>query len=213
MSTDITIVDYGMGNLRSVHQAFLKVGGRPKITRDPEEVASSQMLVLPGVGAYPRAMENLRSSGLGEAVVSCALSGVPILGICLGMQLLFDESNEFGQTVGLGLIPGLVGPITSNHPSSINLMRNTHIGWRRMTLEPWAQNHPIIRDVSLDESFYFLHSYAAVPARADDVLGWVDYFGFRTVSMASQANVTGVQFHPEKSGPAGLRLLANFLSS
>jgi len=207
----VTVVDYGLGNLKSVSQALKALGAEPQVTSDPDIVALAERVILPGVGAFRVAMEALISQGLSDAVLATAKKGTPILGICLGMQLLFDSSNEFGYTDGLGLIPGKVSPIVSSSERS-PAVRSTHIGWRTLDM---TQSGSSIRDFAglrPDTSYYFVHSYGASPLRESDLYASVLYGGQNVCAVAGNENVQGVQFHPEKSAKAGLRVLESFLA-
>ncbi len=199
MSVRIGIVDYGMGNRRSVQKALEHVGTSAVITSDREELRATEGLVLPGVGAFPKAMNNLTSLGLDGLIRE---QSKPLLGICLGMQLLFESSEELGHTAGLGLIPGSVRPLRSDG------LRVPHIGWNEVRPErpsPLTANLP-----AAGCPFYHVHSFAAWPADPANVIGTCEY-GERFASIVSKGSVFGVQFHPEKSSADGLALLANFV--
>jgi glutamine amidotransferase len=196
----IAIVDYGMGNRRSVEKAFAHVGARPVLTRDHDEIRGADGVVVPGVGAFPRAMEQLRALGLDAVVVERAESGVPLLGICLGMQLLFERSVEGEPCEGLGLLRGDVRPLAAGD------LRVPHIGWNVVRFERASR---LNAGLPSETAFYHVHSLVPHPADSDDVLGTAEY-GERFVSAVARDNVFGVQFHPEKSSSAGLRLLASF---
>jgi glutamine amidotransferase len=196
----IAIVDYGMGNRRSVEKAFAHVGARPVVTRDHDEIRDADGVVVPGVGAFPRAMRSLRELGLDEVVVERAESGVPLLGICLGMQLLFERSVEVEPADGLGLLRGDVRPLAAGD------LRVPHIGWNVVRFERACR---LTAALPQEVAFYHVHSLVPHPADAEDVLGTAEY-GERFVSAVARENVFGVQFHPEKSSAAGLRLLASF---
>jgi glutamine amidotransferase len=199
MSTRIAILDYGMGNLRSVEKALEHVGAAAAITNDAGEVRAADGVILPGVGAFPRAIERIRQLGLDELIAERRDAGVPILGICLGLQLLFDSTTELGGAAGLGL---LAGEVTEIEAAGLKV---PHIGWERMR---WERESRLAEGIPSDTPFYFVHSFAARP-RAEDLLGSIVY-GERLCAAAERDNVFGVQFHPEKSSAAGLRLLANF---
>jgi len=196
----IAIVDYGMGNRRSVEKAFAHVGARPVLTRDHDEIRAADGVVVPGVGAFPRAMEHLRVLGLDTVIVERAEAGVPLLGICLGMQLLFERSVEGEPCDGLGLLRGDVRPLAADG------LRVPHIGWNAVRFERASR---LNAGLPAEAAFYHVHSLAPHPADPDDVLGTAEY-GERFVSAVARENVFGVQFHPEKSSAAGLRLLASF---
>ena len=199
MST-VAIVDYGMGNRRSVEKAFAHVGATPLLTRDHDAIREADGVVVPGVGAFPRAMEHLRALGLDTVIVERAESGVPLLGICLGMQLLFERSVEVERCDGLGLLRGDVRPLAADG------LRVPHIGWNAVRFERASRLNAGLPE---ETAFYHVHSLVPHPADPDDVLGTAEY-GERFVSAVARDNVFGVQFHPEKSSNAGLRLLASF---
>jgi glutamine amidotransferase len=197
--TAILILDYGMGNLRSVEKALEHVGARASIGSDPDEVRAAEGLILPGVGAFPRAMERIRATGLDLLIAERAAAGTPILGICLGLQLLFERSDELGGAEGLGLLPGAVTALDA--PG----LKVPNIGWAPVR---WERDSPLVSGIPSETPFYLVHSFVA-RAAAEDALGTAEY-GERFVCAAERDNVFGVQFHPEKSSAAGLRLLANF---
>jgi imidazole glycerol-phosphate synthase subunit HisH len=197
----IAVVDYGMGNRRSVQKALSHVGARAEISRDHDHLNSADGLVVPGVGAFPKAMQSLDELGLSELIRDRAQQ-TPILGICLGMQLLFESSQELGQTNGLGLIAGEVSWLASGG------LRVPHIGWNEVRFE-----QPSALTEGLPVSgcpFYHVHSLAARPKRGEDVVGTTEY-GERFPTIVAHGAVFGVQFHPEKSSVHGLRMLANFV--
>jgi imidazole glycerol-phosphate synthase subunit HisH len=198
----IAIVDYGMGNRRSVEKAFERVGGNPRLTADHEVLARADGLVVPGVGAFPEAMRRLRAAGLDELVRERAVAGVPVIGLCLGMQLLFERSVEHGGATGLGLLPGEVVRLDSRG------LKLPHIGWNVVT---WRRPSPLIADLGPTTAFYHVHSFVPVPASDDMVLGTGEY-GSPFVSFVERDGVFGAQCHPEKSSTAGLALLRNFVA-
>jgi glutamine amidotransferase len=196
------IIDYGMGNLRSVEKAVEAVGGRPQISGSPDLISKAERLILPGVGAFGDAMENLRRNGLDEAVREAANVGKPLLGLCLGLQLLFTESEEFGRHKGLNLIPGKVRKF--NDPG----LRVPHVGWNQVEhIHP----NPLLKDIPEGSYFYFVHSFFVEPDRPEDVLSRTEY-GHFFCSIAGRNKVWGAQFHPEKSQDTGKQLLRNFLA-
>jgi glutamine amidotransferase len=197
----IAVLDYGMGNRRSVQKALEHVGARAAITRDHGEIAAADGIVVPGVGAFPQAMRNLDALGLSELIRERAGAGVPTLGICLGMQLLFERSEELQSTAGLGLIEGEVRRLRASG------LRVPHIGWNEVRFERAS-----VLTAGLPERgcpFYHVHSLAAHPAVADDVVGSTEY-GERFATIVARGNVFGAQFHPEKSSGHGLAMLQNF---
>jgi len=197
--TRIAILNYGMGNLRSVEKALEHVGVTATITSDPAAARDADGLVLPGVGAFPRAMERVRELGLDELIAERRLAGVPILGICLGLQLLFDSTTELGGAEGLGMLGGPVGELDAEG------LKVPHIGWSPVR---WERESRLAEGIESETPFYFVHSFAPRPAAAD-LLGTAVY-GARFACAAEREGVFGVQFHPEKSSAAGLRLLSNF---
>jgi len=198
---EIAIVDYGMGNRRSVEKALEHVGVRASISSDPDSLRAAAGLILPGVGAFPRAMRNLRELGLDELLRERVAAATPVLGICLGMQLAFDSSTELGGAAGLSIVPGEVRALRSGS------LKLPHIGWNEVRFSKPAS--PLLADLPQRCAFYHVHSYAPVPASEDDVLGTAEY-GEQFVTVVEHGSFSGVQFHPEKSSAAGLRLLANF---
>jgi len=199
MSVRICILDYGMGNLRSVEKALEHVGAKATITNDAATVRAADGLILPGVGAFPRAMEGIRRLGLDELVEEHRAAGTPILGICLGLQLLFESSTELGGAEGLGLLAGEVDELDA--PG----LKIPHIGWSPVR---WERESRLTEGIDSETPFYLVHSFAPQPLPAD-LLGTAAY-GARFACAAERDNVFGVQFHPEKSSAAGLRLLSNF---
>jgi glutamine amidotransferase len=194
----IAIADYGMGNRRSVEKALEHVGARPLITADHDAIRAADGVILPGVGAFPEAMRNVARGGLDELLRERAAAGVPVLGICLGLQLFFERSSEHEGAAGLGLLGGDVTPL--------NAPKLPHIGWNRVGFE-----RPSALTEGLGEAaaFYHVHSLACRPSEPADVVGRGEY-GEPFVSIVERGNVFGVQFHPEKSSRDGLALLANF---
>jgi len=196
----IAVLDYGMGNRRSVEKALERVGAAAVITADPATIAAAQGLAVPGVGAFPKAMRNLRAAGLDQVIADRVAAGTPVLGICLGMQLLFATSTENEGDSGLGLLEGTVDRLPAPE------LKIPHIGW---TPVAWARRTSLNEGLPDECPFYIVHSYAAEPADPDDVIGTAEY-GTRFVAAVQQGNLFGVQFHPEKSSQNGLQLLQNF---
>ena len=195
----IAILDYGMGNLRSVEKALEHVGVTAKITNDADEVRAADGVILPGVGAFPAAMTRIRELGLDELIAERRDAGVPILGICLGLQLLFESSTELGGATGLGLLDGPVGELEAEG------LKIPHIGWSPVR---WERESRLADGIPSETPFYFVHSFAPRPS-GEELLGSAEY-GARFACAAERDNIFGVQFHPEKSSTAGLRLLSNF---
>jgi imidazole glycerol-phosphate synthase subunit HisH len=199
VSARIAILDYGMGNLRSVEKALEHVGATATISAEAATVRDADGVILPGVGAFPRAMERIHERGLDELIAERRDAGVPILGICLGLQLLFDSSAEQGGAAGLGLLDGPVAAIEADG------LKVPHIGWSPVR---WERQSRLAEGIESETPFYFVHSFAPRP-ESSELLGSAAY-GSRFACAAELDNVFGVQFHPEKSSAAGLRLLANF---
>ncbi len=197
----IAIVDYGMGNLRSVQKAFEKTGVQPVITSDPQQLADSSKVILPGVGAFQDAMHELRQRNLIDVIVDSIHAGKPFLGICLGLQLLFDFSDEGGRHPGLGIFPG--GVVRFNVPTPLKI---PHMGWNQVSFRSQA---PILQGIPDESYFYFVHSYYAAPSDRSVVAGESTYDQPFT-AMVWRENVFATQFHPEKSQSDGLTLLRNF---
>jgi glutamine amidotransferase len=199
--TTVAILDYGMGNVRSVSKAFEHIGASAVLTSDPEAAAGADGLVLPGVGAFPKAMEQVRERGLDRLISERIAAGVPVLGICLGYQLLYDSSTELGGADGLGLLSGTVTGLDA--PG----LKVPHIGWEPVS---WAADSELTEGIGDGTPFYFVHSFTPRPSAEDEVLGTAAH-GERFACAAARPPVYGVQFHPEKSSGAGLRLLSNFV--
>lgn len=207
----VHIVDYGVGNLHSIVRALEASGGDPILTDSPDELSRADRLVLPGVGAFAPCARQLRDAGMVEPVKDFARSGKPFLGICVGMQLLFDESREFGSHPGLGLIPGVVDAISPADEAGVRKVPN--IGWRPL-LKPEGQHWDGTLMDGLEagvSSTYFVHSYNCHPADSADRLADAYYAGYRICAAVRRENISGFQCHPERSGPVGLRIMANFL--
>jgi len=197
----IAVLDYGMGNLRSVEKALERVGAEVSVARDPDRIRSADGLVLPGVGAFPKAMAAVRQLGFDTLLREHVEAGKPALGICLGMQLLFESSSEHGGAEGLGLLAGEVVALDARW------VKVPHIGWNEVV---WTNGTPLADGLANPAAFYHVHSFAPRPADRGDVLGWSDH-GSTFASVVGRGKVFGVQFHPEKSGRDGLALLRNFV--
>jgi glutamine amidotransferase len=207
----IAIVDYGMGNLRSVQKALERVGARAEIVDAPAKVGQAEALVLPGVGAFGQAMERLITTGFDTLCREWAAADKPFLGICLGMQLLFTESEEFGPVTGLGIVPGRVikfaGPAYEAHDGQPGL-KVPHMGWNRVTV---AAPHPVVEGLPADAMTYFVHSYYPVPDDPSWTVLTSDH-GRTFTAAVGRGRLFASQFHPEKSGDVGLKMLANFVA-
>ena len=210
----ITLLDYGMCNMLNVARALEHAGADVQVTEDPKDAVAAERLVVPGVGAFSECMRAVNDLGHGDAIREFVRSGRPMLGICVGMQILFDASEEFGETPGLGILPGRVRMVP-NTTTDGTPQRVPHIGWNHLIiseagrswektlLEPFASVGPAV---------YFVHSFAAQLSNADDRLADCDYGGHRISAMVKRDNVTATQFHPERSGTVGLGMLKEFLS-
>ena len=198
--SSVAIIDYGIGNLRSVEKAFSVVGVDAVIIGDRERLLAAERLVLPGVGAFGTCMSEFERHGFKELVIGRVEQGTPLLGICVGMQMLFEESAEFGKTKGLGLLKGQVNRFDDDS------LIVPHVGWNQVEK---TSTSPLLNDVSENSFFYFVHSYYCEPADKDVIVGETEY-GVTFASVVAKKNIHGVQFHPEKSQNAGLQLLKNF---
>ncbi|MFN8598414.1 MAG: imidazole glycerol phosphate synthase subunit HisH [Anaerolineae bacterium] len=215
----IALIDYGISNLRSVQKAFAHLGVEVTLIDTPDQLAQADRLILPGVGAFRAGMAGLHARGLIEPIKQAVIAGKPLIGICLGMQLLFESSDELGDTEGLGLLPGHVTKIKlqdAPHSSLVIRQREAslrdslkipHMGWNQLDL---VRAHPLVNGVESGSYAYFVHSYAVYPEQRDIVIATTDYGG-PFASIVGRGNICGLQFHPEKSQAVGLRLLQNFL--
>lgn len=213
MTSRVVIVDYGIGNLFSVARAVEAVGGEPVISSNPNDIISADRLILPGVGAFERGLKGLDNLSLTQSVKSFAASGRPFLGICLGMQMMLETGTEFGLHEGLGLVPGSVEAIppqgADGKPHKI-----PHIGWNGIHAgahsESWENG--ILKGIEPSTTFYLVHSYVAKPSNPTNILATCDYNGLSLTAVVQSEMMFGCQFHPEKSGSAGLRVLENFMA-
>ena len=201
----IAVVDYGVGNLFSLKSSLTMIGAESIVTSDPAALKNADRILLPGVGAFGDAADKLRASGLFDVVREESLNGKPMLGICLGMQLLFDKSYEYGEHDGLGLIPGSVKPMKALLPDTLKV---PHIGWNRLDFPADKPKSPLFKYLSEGEYVYFVHSFAAMDC-APAVIATSEY-GFDVTAAVQRGNVFGTQFHPEKSGNTGLNILRAF---
>jgi glutamine amidotransferase len=200
---DIILIDAGTGNLRSVQKALESVGANVERTSDPQKVLTGKRVVLPGVGAFGDFMSGLRTLGLEDVVLEVALNGIPLLGICVGMQALFDVGEEMGQHAGLGLLQGRV--VRFEESLSVKI---PHTGWNQLEV----QNASLFDGVPSGSYVYFNHSYYCLPKQSSGVIAFTDY-GLRYACAVRQENIFGVQFHPEKSQAVGLQILKNFVEA
>ena len=201
----IAIVDYGVGNLFSLNCSLSAIGADVVVTSDPSVLEKADHILLPGVGAFEDAARKLRAAGLDQVLIRLAKEGKPLLGICLGMQLLFDKSYEYGEHTGLGLIPGEVIPMAGTIPAELKI---PHIGWNGLSKR---REHPLLKNIREGDCVYFVHSYYASGCE-DAVIATAEYGKDITAAVAHR-NVCGCQFHPEKSGAAGLAILKAFLET
>ncbi|AND85155.1 imidazole glycerol phosphate synthase subunit HisH [Clostridium tyrobutyricum] len=195
----ISIVDYGMGNLRSVQKALEFIGAEAEITGDKHKILNSRGIILPGVGAFPDAMDNIKKLGIDTVLNEAVNEGTPLMGICLGMQLLFDESEEVRNTKGLGLLKGKIKKFNVD-------LKIPHMGWNNLIIDSDCE---ILKDVKEGSYVYFVHSYYA-KIQEEEVLKAHSFYGINTPAVVSKGNVFGLQFHPEKSGEPGMQMLKNF---
>lgn len=201
----IAIVDYGVGNIFSLYSSLKYIGAEAALTRDPEEIRAADKIILPGVGAFGDAAEKLRQTGLADVVLEQAKAGKPLLGICLGMQLLFEKSYEYGEHDGLGLIKGSVVTMEGVVPAEYKV---PHIGWNALHFPEGRDRHPLFRYVEEGEWVYFVHTYYGTDCE-DSVIAAAEY-GAELTAAVADGNVCGVQFHPEKSGETGMKILRGF---
>ena len=199
----IVVIDYGMGNLRSVSKALESVGAQTKVTNSPADIKSAEAIVLPGVGAFCRGMENLTKEKLLPAISEAIENNKPFLGICLGLQLLFTESEEHGISKGLNIIKGNVRKFDSS-------VKIPHMGWNQLKYQKAKDREQLFKDIPDNSYFYFDHSYYVEPEDKNIIIATTDY-GKDFVSAVNKDNIWGVQFHPEKSSDLGLKILKNFV--
>ena len=198
----IAIIDYGVGNLFSVKSSFTSIGAEAVVTSDPDLIRAADRILLPGVGAYRDAAQKLRDTGMGDLVKEQAAAGKPLMGVCLGMQLLFEKSYEFGEYEGLGLLKGAVRPIRDVAPAEYKI---PHIGWNALNIQ---KQHPLLKYVAEGDCVYFVHSFYATDCD-ESVIATTEYGADLTAAVA-KGNICGCQFHPEKSGTVGLSILKAF---
>lgn len=207
MNKKITIIDYGVGNILSIKNAINFLGEEVKYSNDYKTLKDSTHIILPGVGAFPSAMERLKKLKLIEIIQEVASKNIYILGICLGMQVLFEKSSELKETMGLNLIKGEVINLKNFTKTNVKL---PHIGWNKIIDENDIQN-PILKSINKDDFFYFVHNYAGNNIKNIDNISYTNYGNIKFPSMVQKNNIFGCQFHPEKSGKPGLSLIKNFI--
>ena len=211
---NVSIIDYGIGNIMSVRRGFEYCGSTVALASTEDEILSADRLVIPGVGAFRNGMDALLGLGFVDAILEKAHLGTPILGICLGMQLLFSQSSEFGKTNGLGLISGEVVEVPKHSRDGFNL-KIPNIGWRNLQADENGRSweDTLLDDISTTDEMYFVHSYTAVCDDLHNRIAVSEYGGFNLTAVVQSQNIYGCQFHPEKSGDAGLRLLNGFIKT
>jgi len=211
----ITVIDYGIVNLGNIVRGLEHVGGRVCSSMDPDVVRQADRLVLPGVGAFAAGMAELSARGLDHAVIESAKAGTPLLGICLGMQMLLDHSEENGSHDGLGILAGRVRAIPREGIDGSRRRKVPHIGWNSLEYPPHRShwNESCLAGTQYGEFCYFVHSYMAVPENPTHILAQCDYEGLAVNAAIARDNITGLQFHPERSGPEGLNILEQFVKS
>ena len=203
----VAVIDYGMGNLRSVGKAFEAAGAKITVTNDPKKILSAQAVVFPGVGSFGHALKNIKKYRLQNAIKEVISSGKPFLGLCLGFQLLFDSSTEDGKNKGLGVIPGCVERFNFKSRK----LKVPHMGWNRVSAQGSAAKAKMFKGIKDNSYFYFVHSYYGIPKSKEYVSSLTDY-GTNFCSSVIKGKVWACQFHPEKSGDNGLKIIKNFLN-
>lgn len=201
----IAIIDYGVGNIFSLYSSFKFIGADAVLTSDPEVIRSSDKIILPGVGAFADAAQKLRETGLGDIVIEQAKAGKPLMGICLGMQLLFEKSYEYGEHEGLGLIKGTIQPIEPDVPAGLKI---PHIGWNALHFPKDKEVSPVFSKIKENDFVYFVHSFYGKDCEASTIA--TTEYGAELTAAVADGNVYGMQFHPEKSGEVGMNILRAF---
>lgn len=211
-ASNVTVIDYGVGNILSVLRGFEYFGATVELTSDPEKILSAQRVVLPGVGAFPKAMEALTSLNLVKVIQELANKGTPLLAICLGMQLLLEESDEFGKTAGLGLIPGRVVAVPNTTIDGV-VQKIPNVGWSSLNISNLrgSWENTLLQDNQPGDAAYFVHSFMSLPSDQKNQIAYTNYGGHKISAVINRDKITGCQFHPEKSGLVGLKILGRFI--
>ena len=211
-ASNVTVIDYGVGNILSVLRGFEYFGAKVELTSDPEKILSAQRVVLPGVGAFPKAMEVLTSLNLVKVIQELANKGTPLLAICLGMQLLLEESDEFGITAGLGLIPGRVVAVPNTTIDGV-VQKIPNVGWSSLNVSNLRSSweNTLLQDNQPGDAAYFVHSFMSLPSDQKNQIAYTNYGGHKISAVINRDKITGCQFHPEKSGLVGLKILGRFI--
>jgi glutamine amidotransferase len=213
MSTpNVTIIDYGVGNLLSVQRGFEYFGVSVELSSDPEKILSAKRVVLPGVGAFPKAIQALKSQNLDTVIQELSNKGTPLLAICLGMQLLLEGSDEFGQTAGLSLISGRVVAVP-NKTIEGTIHKIPNVGWSSLNVSSPRSSweNTLLQDNKPGDAAYFVHSFMSQPSNQKNQIAYINYGGHKVSAVISREKITGCQFHPEKSGIVGLKILRRFI--
>ena len=205
----ISIIDYEIGNVKSIINAFKKIGVKPILTNDRETILTSDGLILPGVGAFAHGMENLQKYGLKDIIYDFVETKKPFMGICLGMQMLMDESEEFGITQGLGLIEGKVIKLPVQNQDCKKL---PHVGWNEIVKHKISWENTVLDNIPERSDMYFVHSFVTSPLKEENILSTTEYSDYKFCSAIKKDNIYGCQFHPEKSGEIGLEIIQNFVN-
>lgn len=205
----IAIIDYEIGNVKSIINAFKKIGIEPILTNERETIINSDGLILPGVGAFSQGMKNLQKYCLPEIIYDFVNTKKPFMGICLGMQMLMEESEEFGLTKGLGLIEGKVIKLPVQNP---NYEKLPHVSWNEISTKNISWENTILDDLEEYTDMYFVHSFVASPKNEENILSITEYSDYKFCSSVKKDNIYGCQFHPEKSGEQGLKIIQNFVN-